>query len=698
MFKPLRQGPIIAIRTHLARPRTTLLSASGPRWHNHSAVWAGGIAVLLAVLFTSVSICRAADETGDVDAAQFQKDLQAITASPSRVIGTPGYVQAGKYLEDQLKALGSAVQYRRHEFFVMVPTTTSATLTLGSDARHPEQIYPFWPAEVRLNSTPAEGISGKLVYVGNADYASIHPPSGTWIAVVEATAGQRWTQAAYFGAKAILVLGAPNTNFLDLRFHELPVPVNIPRFYVKPSALADSLRKGAIAGDATVHASVNWKRQTAVNYYVLVSAPKLIPDGWSGSTPPGALQITVPYDSSSLVPDLAPGASQAVQTASGLALLRDAAKHPLKRPVLFSFTGADSIQFLGSRNMMMALAQSPVGWQQELDASQKTLSDNQAMLARLKAIYSDPANSNVDNAEDHDGLDRVAKIIQTDYALEQDDLFRIRRDVPNPDDATQKHIQSVLDHLTILNELRFELQTTPTNERTGALHGKELFSEAQRYIQIAIDRLGGATENGTHVAGLVEQVQDRQHELQTRIDLYHWLANALHLNPDPPTTAENMRLIELQVGLDLSDAGARLGPMYQGDFTQASDISMIQDYKDWFMHLEQSARDADNSPEQGATGNVGADWYSRIRPIVDFDAKLAHGIDADSIGNGAGLGAAQLFHDHVRRSPPLSRHAGRYHGQSPRPADSQAARGRARAALARVERSEIPRRAGMAFQ
>jgi hypothetical protein len=570
------------------------------------------------MLLAAVSISRAADEAGNIAAAQFQKDLYALTASPSRVIGTPGYVQAGNYLVQQFKALGPSVQYRRHEFSVMVPTTTSATLTLGSDSHHPQEIYPFWPAEVRLNSTPPEGITGKLVYVGNADYASIHPPTGPWIAVVEATAGQRWTQAAYFGAKAILVLGASNTTFIDLRYHEVPVPVNIPRFYVKPSALADALRKGTVAGDATVNASVNWKRQTAVNYYVLVSAPKLIPDGWTGSTPPGALQITVPYDSSSLVPDLAPGASQAVQTASGLALLRDAAKHPLNRPLLMFFSGADSIQFLGSRNMLMALAQSPVGWQQELDASQKTLSDNQAMLGRLQAIYADPSASNVNNAEDHDALDRVAKIIQTDYALEQDDLFRIRRDVPNPDDATQKHIQSVLDHLTILNELRFELQTTPTNERTAALHSKDLFGEAQRYIQLAIDRLGGSTVNGGHVAGLVEQVQDRQRELQTRIDLYHWLAGELHLNPNPPTSAENMRLIELQVGIDLSDAGARLGPMYQGNFAQASDISMIQDYKDWFMHLEQTARDADNAPNTDIHDQTS--WYSRIRPIVDFDA------------------------------------------------------------------------------
>jgi len=57
----------------------------------------------------------------------------------------------------------------------------------------------------------------------------------------------------------------------------------------------------------------------------------------------GALMISVPYDSTGLVPDLANGGSQATQAACGLAILRDLSKNPPTRPVVLFFTGADGM-------------------------------------------------------------------------------------------------------------------------------------------------------------------------------------------------------------------------------------------------------------------------------------------------------------------------------------------------------------------
>src|SRR5206468_1355897 len=155
--------------------------------------------------------------------------------------------------------------------------------------------------------------------------------------------GARWSNAFYFGARAAIILGSGETTNFDLRSHDLLAPVNLPRFYVPPGALADALRGGHIAGDVTLKASVDWKRAAAANFYALVRS--------SAPTSSGALMISVPYDSTGLVPDLATGASQATQAACGLALLRDLSKTPLPRPVVVFFTGADAIQMLGTRNM-----------------------------------------------------------------------------------------------------------------------------------------------------------------------------------------------------------------------------------------------------------------------------------------------------------------------------------------------------------
>src|SRR5947208_3450761 len=74
----------------------------------------------------------------------------------------------------------------------------------------------------------------------------------------------------------------------------------------------------------------------------------------------------------------------------------------------------------------------------------------------------------------------------------------------------------------------------------------------------------------------------RRRELQTRIDLYQWLAGAIGGDIDPSERTNNSRLIELLVALDFSDRGSRCGPMYFGRYQSVTSISQIQDYKDWF--------------------------------------------------------------------------------------------------------------------
>src|SRR5205823_3564480 len=80
----------------------------------------------------------------------------------------------------------------------------------------------------------------------------------------------------------------------------------------------------------------------------------------------------------------------------------------------------------------------------------------------------------------------------------------------------------------------------------------------------------------------------------TRIDLYKWLASAIGRDKDPGERANNSRLIELMVALDFSDRGVRCGPLYWGRFQSATNISQIQDYKDWFTRNGDSLRDLAN--------------------------------------------------------------------------------------------------------
>ncbi|HSV15070.1 MAG TPA: ABC transporter permease, partial [Tepidisphaeraceae bacterium] len=532
-----------------------------------------------AILLAMCLLISGARANAQIDEAQFKSDLNAIAAAPSRVIGSSGYEQAGRYLESEIGKLPH-VELKRQDFSVVVPVTQSATLDIGSGRI--EAVYPFWPAHVRVCSTPPEGIRGNLVYVGQCRYEDLKPASlAGQIAVIEAAAGSRWSEPFYLGAKAILVLGSPDTGWPDLKDHDLRIPVSMPRFYVPPGALADDLRAGRIA-DATLKATVQWQPKRAVNYYALVPANKPTP-----SQSPGALMFSVPYDASSLVPDLAPGAGQAVQAAAGLALLRDLSRHPLDRPVIVFFSGADTIQFLGTRNMFLALGTAPATWNDELATLNDKLADAQRDLARATELMDAPQR--LSPVDDRRLVGWIVEMIDTDLADAQDQLFRLRSLRPADQTAdTRRDLASLDDRQAALNRLKLAV----------AQHPAELMDANQSAATDVMKRVAARLQ------GLLLSDQSRKDDLQKRIALHDWLADAETGHRDA-----THRLIELLVGLDLSDHGSRAGPMFLGYFQRASSLPQVQLYNDWFAKLERSF----------AAHTAGSEWWGAVRGVVDLD-------------------------------------------------------------------------------
>jgi hypothetical protein len=563
---------------------------------------------------------------GQIDPQRFEQDLKELASAP-RIIGSDGYYKAADYLEEQLKSI-PGLEYRRHEYPVMVPITRSATLS-GPGLAQPERVYPFWPAQARVNATPAGGLNGKLVYIKTAKHKDI-PPAALkgQIAVVEAGPHAAWTDAFYFGAKAALILGREETTNLDLRGHDLWLPVNLPRFYVPPGALADRLRKGEITETVTLNAEVDWQRVMARNYYALVKPtqpppqPGLrpAPENWyvrEGAIdpkvpPPAALMYCAGFDASGLVPDLAFGAGQAVQAAAGLALLRDAAARPPDRPVMVFFGGADSIQFLGTRNMLMALSDVPMVWREELEELAETQAQAELDLQRLRAMQDEPWKLTV--VHDRKLLDRVVQIIETDLSLDQDELFRLRREEAAELTAEQRNRITELEQRHVkLNTVRYAFQQRPEQLAGGPsqtdAERQESMDTGRLYARRTIERLAG---DGVH-RGLIRDYGARQNQLDQRIALYEWLATAVGRPTNPSDKANNSRLIELMIALDLSDQGLRIGAMYWGRFQEASNISQIQDFRDWFTKQERALSE---TPQQ-------VPWFGPIAPVLDFEPLTA---------------------------------------------------------------------------
>ncbi len=566
-------------------------------------------AVVVACLCLAVHAAAAATGPGPLDSAQFAADVAALSSQPTRAPGTQGYYNAATYIQNQISPPAGKgtplpnVQLQRQEFPMVVPVTDAASLAVPGRAA--AAVFPLWPAGVRLNATPAEGITGRLVYCHDGRLADMVPAAlDGQIAVLETAAGDRWTTAVNLGARAVVLLGSPDTTNVQLRAHDLPVPVNFPRFYLPPGPLADDLRHGRVTAAATLRASVTWQRRVAFNYFALVRPPAPGP-------PSAALAVTVPYDSSCLVPDLAPAASQAVQAAAGLALLRDLSARPPDKPVLVCFTGGDSVAFQASRQMLMALSDPPASWAAEHDEVSARLADLTAQLARARAVLPRPAG--LDPYRDATLVERLTKIVELQGLFVQDRLFEVRDVRPGGESPGMRaERQALEDRRVLLSRLAFAVRQRPAD-----LASADLAPAAADVCRRAIDALAGPADNPA--AGLIGDAAARLAQLDQRRALYAWLATALGRNADPQVgDATDEYLIELLVGLDLTGpdltgsdpagVGGRAGPVTFGRFARSSTVADVQHYAEWMTAAEAAY----------AAGDPRAGWYRDVAGTVDL--------------------------------------------------------------------------------
>jgi ABC-type lipoprotein release transport system permease subunit len=242
--------------------------------------------------------------------------------------------------------------------------------------------------------------------------------------------------------------------------------------------------------------------------------------------------------------------------------------------------------------MFMALSDVPALWRPQLAQVDRHLTEVMRDADRLRQVIDDPTK--LDPARDRDAIDRVGTIIQTDAAIELDQLFRLRRDM-GP--SQTQEIARLDARQTLLNRLRYTFIQQPR-----ALTG-DLAEPAKLYMKRTIDRLDA----------LFKQEEARRGELQKRIDLYQWLAGRLGRETDPGTRANDNRLIELLIALDLTDGGQQVGPMYVGRFYNYTNISQIQEYREWFSKQER----------RFVQGQPDAAWWKEIHGVINFDPFIA---------------------------------------------------------------------------
>ena len=272
--------------------------------------------------------------------ARLQKDIDALTALPSRVPGTAGNRAAAAYVQNRFSQIGLS-QVRADEYSVTAPVTQSASVTVGGQEL---EVLPVYPNQVVASTTPVNGISGPLIYVGPGRVSDFNGKKiEDSIAVLDFNSGMNWITAIDLGARAIIFLEPQSSNRGEAERKFTFLLVEVPRYYA-PAATASAIR-AAGGQEATLKSLVVWEKMPVKN--ILGFLP-----GKNAPKKANTLVVNAYYDSMSVVPDLAPGAEAAGNLASFLELAARLKANPPAYNVLFVANGAHHMALAGVRNFV----------------------------------------------------------------------------------------------------------------------------------------------------------------------------------------------------------------------------------------------------------------------------------------------------------------------------------------------------------
>lgn len=499
-------------------------------------------------------------------APQIKQDTEWLCSQASRQVGSEGHDHTLQQLLTELQAIGG-IHLWTHDFTLLVPEVVKAELEIsedGSSEKH--RVYPFLPASVRLNSTPKEGISGELVYVGKGSPAELPARSlRNQIAVMEMAGAWSFVEAHNSGAEAVVLIGSATDNFNFFEPHLFRMPINVPRFYVPPGALAERLRSGNRT-KARLLSDCYWREATATNIYVLVK-------GSEGSEPQQAIVIAVPFDSMSLVPELSPGADAAVDVAFALNLIRSFAKDPPARPVVFAFLDAFGNHSRGMREMLLALCVAPDDRKDFDNEDRRTLREYMRHweLARDVESEDDPLESL--SEDKYKILHRYLKDeVSREVVAIESELFPLRVAQHRASSSESVQLKGRID---ILAERRTEFFAAQRQMLTRVPIAPTMRPLASTLWKRSLERIKG-------------QLSDIEDLIETTNVHNRMRSEMLSLLGLPQSQQKPLGFV---LGLDLSDTGVAVGPSLTCRYSAVNETGNSQDFRRWLNTIQKREYD-----------------------------------------------------------------------------------------------------------
>ena len=311
-----------------------------------------GITLVIVLLLLSLTIqnsiyVKASPE--EIEVLNLNKDnilkhVEYLSSLGTRVSGYNQCNLAAQYILNKLKEYG--LNAWLENFTVTVPVSYGAYLKIGDRTI---KAYPLAPNLVE--TCYVNGLSGQLEYieVKNRDLSDFNGHEvKDRIILMDYDSGDAWRWAVYLGAKAVVFIYDPEKEvespYRDDFFKRMWIPVDFPRILVYKEDIADLLskiREGGVEGEI----GVNMVYENRISYNVIGEI-----EGSDPNFKDQMLILATYYDSWSIVPDLAPGADEALGPAILLEVANEVAKKGAIRTVRFIFFSGYHQALAGVRN------------------------------------------------------------------------------------------------------------------------------------------------------------------------------------------------------------------------------------------------------------------------------------------------------------------------------------------------------------
>ncbi|MCM8830002.1 MAG: M28 family metallopeptidase [Candidatus Omnitrophica bacterium] len=255
--------------------------------------------------------------------------IRFFSSFPSRMPGTEGHRYSADFIEKKFKEAGLK-KVKKETFQTAVPVEKYAYIVVDNKRI---DVHCLWPNLVRTSTVPPDGIVGKLIYGGNGDLRNFtgRDIEGN-IVVLDFDSGTRWQTLAMLGAKAFIFTDTGDITRIQAEQKFVGIPVNIPRFYAHNNSqmIIELARKEK---EVNLFSRMDWENVTDYNIYGYL-------EGRDKKLKEEVIILQAYYDSISVVPSVAPGASSACGISTLLDILDYFSAHPPERTVVFLATSS----------------------------------------------------------------------------------------------------------------------------------------------------------------------------------------------------------------------------------------------------------------------------------------------------------------------------------------------------------------------